>query len=65
MDSFTLSKEIKRQCLTYVLGAVSVPEDASQQEIAPALAGITAGKYTAVEVQVIAGETVSVDLALP
>ena len=50
---------------TYVLGAVSVPEDASQQEIAPALAGITAGKYTAVEVQVIAGETVSVDLALP
>jgi RNA polymerase sigma-70 factor (ECF subfamily) len=49
----------------YVLGAVSVPEDASQQEIAPALAAITAGKYTAVEVQVVAGETVSVDLALP
>jgi RNA polymerase sigma-70 factor (ECF subfamily) len=49
----------------YVLGAVSVPEDASQEDIAPAIAAITAGKYTAAEVQVIAGETVSVDLALP
>jgi RNA polymerase sigma-70 factor (ECF subfamily) len=49
----------------YVLGAVSVPEDASQEDIAPAIAAITAGKYTAAEVQVIAGETVNIDLALP
>jgi hypothetical protein len=49
----------------YVLGAVSVPKEASQQDIAPAIAAITAGKYTAVQIQVVGGETVSADLVLP
>jgi len=49
----------------YVLGAVAVPEDASQQDIAPALAAITAGRYAAAEVQILQGETIRVDLALP
>ncbi len=49
----------------YVLGAVSVPKEASQQDIAPAIAAITAGKYTAAEIQVVAGETTSADLPLP
>ncbi len=49
----------------YVLGAVSVPEDASQEDIAPAIAAIVAGRYTAAEVQVVAGQTSQVDLLLP
>ena len=49
----------------YVLGAVSVPDDASQWDDATAIAAIIAGKYTAAEVQVIAGETANIDLVLP
>ena len=49
----------------YVLGAVAVPADASEQSIAPAFPAIAAGKFAAAEIQVVAGETVSADLVLP
>jgi hypothetical protein len=49
----------------YVLGAVAVQEDASRMDIAPALAAIIARKFTAAQVQVVAGETVTMDLVLP
>ena len=49
----------------YVLGAAAVPAGATPSSIAPAAPAIAAGKFAAVEIQVVAGETVTVDLALP